>query len=94
MDKLPSTAMVRLHRTNTSRAMTQTAAPLPTHLLRINSKVIKTRASNTEDISNKATMIPTSNTGRTSNKAMARPNTANLVHQVDPKKAIVALARR
>jgi len=94
MDKLPSTAMVRLHRNNTSRATTQTAAPLPTHLPRTNSKAIKTRASNTEDISNKATTIPTSNTGHTSNKAMARLNTANLVHLVGPKKAIVALARR
>ncbi|KAF7447255.1 hypothetical protein PtrSN002B_006047 [Pyrenophora tritici-repentis] len=51
MDKLPSTAMVRLHRNITSRATTQTAAPLLTHLPRINSKATMTRTSNTEGIS-------------------------------------------
>jgi len=93
MDKLLSTAMAHLHRTSTSRATTQTVALLLTRLPRINSKAIKTRANNTEDISNKATMIPTNSTARISNKDMVRLNTVNLVHQVDPQKAIVASAQ-
>ena len=93
MDKLPSTATAHLHRTSTSRATTQTVALLLTHLPHINSKATTTRANNMEDISNKATMTPTNSTERISNKGMVRLNMVNLVHQVDPQKAIVALGR-